>query len=316
MNTAQASASQWRQALEIAPAQVIHRLSQIFNPEQNASRSSDAQAGAQSGAQSGAQKRKLKAITEPSRQCYRLLTASTDTGAAITFASGDFQQLMHYIGEQAGWHKEALLRIPGDTLHVIICMDEATGGNVLATSSNKRIYFFNLCVKELGNEWRKTAFLPWACIPAKDLAEENGPDMATVTRCILQDWVSQRLQQGSAIHGRRFKVHLDGFLADYDAVRLVFSCKKASGMKPCALCSNVLAKGRAEAEADDFFVTISSWEPSRFVGYDTTEFFNNYDEQLQKAERLNKSAQKEQEIFLGSCCTRTVCSQIAPCATC
>lgn len=95
------------------------------------------------------------------------------------------------------------------------------------------------------------------------------------------------------------QVHLDGFLADYDAVRLVFSCKGASGMKLCALCSNVLAKGRAEAEADDFFVTISSWEPSRFVGYDTTEFFNNYDEQLQKAERLNKSAQKEQENLFG-----------------
>ena len=151
MNTAKASASQWRQALAIAPAQVIHRLSQLFNPEQNASRSS--------GAQSGAQKRRLKAITEPSRQCYRLLTASTDTGAAIKFASGDFQQLMHYIGEQAEWHKEALLRIPGDTLHVMIYMDEATGGNVLATSSNKRIYFFYLCVKELGNEWRKTAQL-------------------------------------------------------------------------------------------------------------------------------------------------------------
>lgn len=316
MNTAQASASQWRQALAIAPAQVIHRLSQISNPEQNASRTSGAQAGAQSGAQSGAQKRNLKAITEPSRQCYRLLTASTDTGATITFASGDFQQLMHYIGEQAEWHKEALLRIPGDTLHVIIYMDEATGGNVLATSSNKRIYFFYLCVKELGNEWRKTAFLPWACIPAKDLAEENGPDMATVTRCILQDWVSQRLQQGSAVHGRRFKFILTVSLLTMTPWG---SCFPAKGQ---VAWSSVLFAAtswqREEPRRKQTTSSSPSVPGSHLVLLGTTQQ-NSSTTTTNNCKKLSvwtKVLRRSKRICLGSCCTRTVCSQIAPCATC
>ena len=60
-------------------------------------------------------------------------------------------------------------------LTVLFYMDECTGGNVLATASNKRMYFFYAAIKELGYLNCKTAFLPWACIPAKDLSLEDGP---------------------------------------------------------------------------------------------------------------------------------------------
>ena len=286
MNTTKASDSQWRQALSIAPLAVINRLSEIFNDQEKKK------------CPSGGQKRKLKAITEPSRQCFRMLNAQSDDGTTIQFASGDFVKIIHYIGEHAEWHKEALLQIPGNKLNLILYMDECTGGNVLATASNKRMYFFYVCIRELGYLHSSTAFLPWACIPAKDLADDNAPDMSAVTRAILHDWLGQKLNT-CVLHGRRFSIALQSFLGDYDAIRLVFSTKGAAGLKPCALCSNVLSKARPEAEADDFFVTISSSEPARFIGYNMDEFFTIYDESLQNAEHLTKTRLKETEKFFG-----------------
>ena len=96
--------------------------------------------------------------------------------------------MLRYIGEHVPRHRDAILQLPVDKLTILFYMDECTGGNVLATASNKRMYFFYAAIKELGNLYRKIAFLPWACIPAKDLSLEDGPNMATVTRAILQDW--------------------------------------------------------------------------------------------------------------------------------
>ena len=185
-------------------------------------------------------------------------------GKKMNFSSGDFVKIINYVGDHAVWHKESVLKIQSNKLNVILYMDECTGGNVLATASNKRMYFFYICIRELGFLHSSTAFLPWACIPAKDLADDDAPDMAAVTRAILHDWLCQKLDD-CVLHGRRFSIALQSFLGDYDAIRLVFSTKGAAGLKPCALCSNVLSKARPEAEADDFFVTISSSEPARFI---------------------------------------------------
>ena len=87
-------------------------------------------------------------------------------------------------------------------------------------------------------------------------------------------WLRARLRA----HGRQFTVFLESLLADYDAIRVIFDTKGAGALKPCALCSNVLAKARAEADNDPFFMAISSsGDQSRFVGYNMTEFFAMYE---------------------------------------
>ena len=228
-----------------------------------------------------------------------MLTATRADTVSIQFASADFTSMLHYIGQHVPWHRDAILQVPGDKLTVLFYMDECTGGNVLATASNKRMYFFYAAIKELGYLNCKTAFLPWACIPAKDLSLEDGPNMASVTRAILQDWVAQQLEQGCVLHGRRFRVFLECLLADYDAIRQILDTKGAAALKPCALCSNVLSKARAEAESDPFFVTISSCDQSRFVGYNMMEFFAIYDDMLHEAQHLTKTRLKEKEKIFG-----------------
>ena len=111
--------------------------------------------------------------------------------------------------------------------------------------------------------------------------------------------VDQQLEQGCVLHGRRLTVFLKSLLADYDAIRVIFDTKGAGALKPCALCSNVLAKAQAEADNGPFFMTISSCDQSRFVGYNMTESVAMCDEQLLEAQHLTTfGILPRQELFV------------------
>lgn len=282
---AKTSVPKLEHALGVAPAKLVYRLQCLLNDSTPAAQPS------------GAWKRKVHQILEPPRQCYDKLTVDGLNGCKITFSCAVLSRVLEYLTGACTWYCQRLEAISNSAIGLLLFGDEATGGNVLVTSSSKKMWLFHVAFPQLGELHRPDSWLPLAAIPHRDVVQVQGG----LSKCFSVILASLQTQMRTAVclHGYELRFYLHGFLGDYDGIIKCFCAKGASATKPCLLCQNCLAKEHMAAGSDDYFQTISSAEIERFQLTRSDELWSLYDALLLELPNMTKTRQKEAEKLLG-----------------
>ena len=97
--------------------------------------------------------------------------------------------------------------------------------------------------------------------------------------------------------GRKWaEIHLATYIADFDGIRASFGCAGAAGLKPCALCQNVLARGNSSARGE--FITIASADVAKFQRVSQTQL-ENFVDSCARGPPRTKAALKELQTVSG-----------------
>lgn len=275
-------------ALALMPMNALWELQKIFQDKTDST-----------ALPSGAFKRAAKAVYQPSRSCYEKLTVKLQNGGHCFFFAGLLQKMLVLLLTEISWWKQRFASLAADApLDLVLYADECTGGNVLCTASSKKIYFFYIGIKQMGELHRANAWLPWAAVPARDMRDIDG-GFSSVVCSILLHLKNQGLEGGLDLGGSRYRFRISSFVGDMDSVRLLCSAKGASALKPCLWCQNLVSKGSLIPESDNYFVTISSSQVEKFDLLRSQELFEAYDRSLREKATRTKKDHSEVEKHLG-----------------
>ena len=248
---------------------------------------------------SGAFKRKAKKVFQPADACFKRLHAEGISGSPVLFYAACIEPMLNYLCSWAPDLKQRLLHAgENSTLDILICADETTGGNVLATSSSKKQLLFYWSIQQLDELQRPNAWWPLACIPARDvkLMEAGWSGLCVA---ILRHLQSQRLEEGFLFFGQALRCKIKAYCGDYDSLRLIYSSKGAAARKPCLLCQNIVDRTCEAAAADDYFQDISCSNTEAFVRIQASELHSAYDELLVDTRDKSQAFKKDVEKKFG-----------------
>lgn len=154
-------------------------------------------------------------------------------------------------------------------------------------------------ILEMGELHRPAAYIPIAAVPARDISAVDGPGMSSIFVALLHFFRTSGWFDGFSMLGSTFRQKIKTYLGDYESIRALFGSRGASAIRPCCLCMNVLAKGRREADKDDYFITIEEASRGKFQEYVTEELFTLYDRYLTELPNMSKRQADEEEKFFG-----------------
>ena len=241
---------------------------------------------------SGAFKRECAKALEPCLQCFEQIGLGP-----VRFWVAHLGRLVQFACDRSEQYKQAMLEAP-QQLGLVWYTDECTGGNVLATSQQKRACMYYIAFQELGGLSRPQSWLPLACIPSLDFAMIPGGFSAVSRRVAkhLQPW----LTDGLHVLGRHYGLSVRAILGDYDALADLFQAKGASGVKPCLLCQNCVSKRQKETLTNhEYFRSITCFKFGEFQQYCEKELHEIYEHFLQIWPDMTAGAKEEAERQLG-----------------
>ena len=279
------SVSNLAHGLSIAPAELVRKLQSLLSNSEPTP------------LPSGAWKRKVNQILDPPRQCYETLVVDSLEGGKIRFSCALLRNLLEYLTSTCAWYWQRFQAISNKRIGLLLFGDEATGGNVLTTSSSKKMWLFHITFPQLGDLHRPDSWLPIAAIPHRDVVQVQGG----LSKCFASILASlqQQMEGPTRLHGYELRFYLHGVLGDYDGIIKCFCAKGASATKPCLLCQNCLSKEHVAAGSDGYFQTISSAEIEKFQLTRSDELWSLYDALLLELPTMTKTKQKEAEKLLG-----------------
>ena len=238
--------------------------------------------------------RSAQNVLAPSKDVYVLLDAAvTDRTEPVQFACADIQKLLHYACKASQSFKQRLQRC--QALKAVFYADEATGGNVLQTSSSKKIFFTYVGFQGLGSQLDEVSWLPFAAIPARDLACVQG-GFSAVMAIMLRFFAEQR-QTGILIGHRNLPLSLLAYVGDFDSIARSMGSLGAAAFKPCCLCDNVLQKQSDVPARNTFFVGIGCSDVARFRQVEQNDLDAQFDSML--ASSTSEASRKKNETLLG-----------------
>ena len=151
------------------------------------------------------------------------------------------------------------LETNGRLTPLLFC-DEATAGNILSVDKIKKSCLFYMSWMEAWTYLKNPLmWLPIASVQSSCLQSLAGGTSAVMLE-ILKRLVSKKFESGVTLEcGIQFKQSCKAyFLADYEAIRAVFSTKGSAGLRPCILCRNLLKARSGLVEHDSYFVELSA----------------------------------------------------------
>ena len=137
-----------------------------------------------------------------------------------------------------------------------ICLyaDEITPGNPLKASNTRKVWAFYLSFAEFGAEARCQEDM-WfcVCLARTSVVQKMRGGLSELTNLLAQS-LHRQLATGCllTISGERvmFFATVQTMVADEAALKAAFAVKGASGIAPCALCSNVVSRRSGLDEHD------------------------------------------------------------------
>ena len=207
---------------------------------------------------SGAFKREVARRLAPYRACFLPVEHPSIHGTPLVFYVADVKRILSEVAASS----PLLLTLvdsaarKGESLHVVLSMDETTAGNVLQTEARQKAMIWYMTLAEYEDAAASpSAWLPVAVVSQPQVkASAGGP--AGLMASFLQAWVEQNLQEPFQIQGRQVKLLLTCFVADHDAQRQAWSAKGAAGLKPCVMCANCVnlkKAGRDDASVRELY---------------------------------------------------------------
>ena len=145
-------------------------------------------------------------------------------------------------------------------LHPILYCDECTAGNVLAQDKARKANLYHLSWLEMWHRLKSpSAWLPIVVVQSECLHAIRG-GASKVMLEMLKRLLDPKYEAGVLLQGSlRFRQQRRArFLADYEAVRSIFSFKGSAGIRPCNLCDNVVSAASGVIQIDDYFVGIGA----------------------------------------------------------
>ena len=175
----------------------------------------------------------------------------------------------------------------------VFAVDEATGGNVLATQQSKKMIFLYMVVLD-GQQTSEDSWLTLAAVPRK---EKQKCGWAACFAQLVEALQQQNYEAGFFLGGKFVRLRLRGLLSDYEGLAESFSARGAAGLKPCLRCSNCLSSENVSAKASDRFITIED-TLDKAVAVDDDQLFQVYDKYIQTPE-TSKAKTEERDRCLG-----------------
>ena len=159
---------------------------------------------------------------------------------------------------------ESVFQVGQETPVILYC-DEATPGNPLAPSVQRKSHLFYLGYKSLGS--RPGAWTTVACLPSQLAARVKGGLAAAVTvllRSLLPTFNGVSVQLGPEVQERLFvKLRLAALSADEAGLAARLAAKGASARRPCWMCQNLISQqcrdqllARGQRETAERYVTL------------------------------------------------------------
>ena len=243
-------------------------------------------------------KRSAQRLLQSTFEVYKPLGVAGMQGQQISFWGADLERALSFTLMRSDVYRQAFLTAcePHREIKIIPYGDECTGGNVLQVASSKRIFFTHFAVYNCLNPLVETTWLPYSCIPARDLSNVKG-GFAAVMATLLRDFQKQ-VDKRITINGRSYKLSLHAYIADCDGCARALGAMGASALKPCMLCQNILQRQSSVPQADSSFLGVGSSETERFQPVRQTDLERLYDENL-KLVNGPTGKRKQLETLLG-----------------
>eukprot|EP00438_Fugacium_kawagutii_P011639 Skav222053 [mRNA] locus=scaffold1020:532279:533544:+ [translate_table: standard] len=242
-------------------------------------------------------KKVAREILQPCWNCYQELQVAATEGPPLKFFAANLQRLLEHVLEKSPKYNERWTLPLGGAINVVLYLDECTGGNVLATNSSKKIAFFYLGVDEVGKLLHHQMWLPYAMMPARDIAMVSG-GLSALTATVLRHFHAEQIG-GLRICGNHYTINLKAYVGDYDSIARMYMSKGAAGLKPCLLRANVLSSRSDVPSVDNHFLSIASSQTDKFQPVVPAELHSLFDELLVACHGSTKALRVEQERNFG-----------------
>ena len=157
---------------------------------------------------------------------------------------------------------------PESPWQICLYADEITPGNPLKASNTRKVWAFYLSFAEFGAEARCQEDM-WfcVCLARTSVVQKMRGGLSELTNLLVQS-LHRQLAAGCllTISGERvmFFATVQTMVADEAALKAAFAVKGASGIVPCALCSNVVSRRSGLEEHDAELVAISEVDVAKF----------------------------------------------------
>ena len=250
---------------------------------------------------SGAAKRAFAKALQPSRNCYKLLSARAEENcpADIQFAVADMKSLLRYMAEASPCFLE-MLQNAAMPLKFIVGQDECAAGNVLSTEARlKAMMFygtFTACADIIDSIH---AWIPIGVISHWQLGRIKG-GMGAAHRIFIEDFVSQALDHSFEVApGCHVQVQLAIMIADMDGQRMALCSKGSAALKPCSFCLDCVSRDATAAKHDPKFKTIEEADINVFTPHDHHQIQAYMAKNIAELATLTKATRELRERCVG-----------------
>jgi hypothetical protein len=158
---------------------------------------------------------------------------------------------------------QSLVRIcrpKDDKWHMVFYGDEITPGNPLKPANARKVYCFYISFREFGKYISdENSWLPVAVLRHSVVSKLPG-GLSQAVKLLLKTafFGHVNFSDGFQLSDFSIKASLSNILGDEAALKGIWSCKGAAGVKPCMCCKNVISKNSSVVEYIDtsYFVTL------------------------------------------------------------
>ena len=198
---------------------------------------------------------------------------------------------------------------PGIVFDLLLYNDEASGGNILAPNSAKKVSLWYFSLRQAGFLWADCVWHPLCLLQHPQFDKIKGGFSAATCK-IVQELSDQQLNLGFPVQfANGFKIirlQLSHMLSDLDSIRYALDCKGSAGIRCCHLCSNCVKKDSKIPDYNNYFKDISHHKFNEFVEQTDGAIFDVIDQLSDTALRVSKSALQKKKQHVVSTTTLMV----------
>ena len=182
-------------------------------------------------------------------------------------------------------------------LNAVVYLDEVTPGNVLRPDNARKFWAFYVGFREMPATAlvREQFWLPLAVLRTHEAQKVVG-GISNCFRLLLRSVLFAPCHAegiGFAIdlgRPRLIRLKIRNILADESALKAVFGCKGAAGIRPCLLCRNIVSLNSNMTEGQHYLVDISCSDAGLFHPATDATILQLYDNLAERRPHVSKTA--------------------------